>query len=72
VIKDNDKALSIQIQNSENSMLYASASDALSEIIVSKRVEMSYNPKEKLSKGVYQIEVFNGSMSAGKCQVKLK
>jgi predicted nucleic acid-binding Zn-ribbon protein len=71
IITDADKGISVIIDDSE-SMLLASTSDMLSEIVVTKRIEMTYKPTEKLKKGIYHIEIFNGGTPAGKCQVKMK
>jgi len=53
-------------------VLYASVSPLSGELEASKRVEMVYKPKEKLTAGIYKIEIFNNSTKLGSCQVKLK
>lgn len=37
-----------------------------------QRVEMVFTPKEKLTKGIYKIEVYNNGTHLGRMQVKLK
>lgn len=41
-------------------------------IKVLKRIEMTYEPKEKQKPGVYNIEIFNGDKYIGACNVKLR
>jgi peptidoglycan hydrolase CwlO-like protein len=41
-------------------------------IKVLKRIEMTYEPKEKQKPGVYSIEIFNGDKYIGACNVKLR
>lgn len=39
---------------------------------VTKRIEMKYEPKKKLAKGVYTIDIYNGSTYMVSCQMKLR
>lgn len=38
----------------------------------SKRMRMEYSPAEKLSSGLYKIEIFNGDKQLGSCRIRLK
>lgn len=39
---------------------------------VTKRIEMKYEPKKRLSKGLYTIDIYNGETYMVSCQVKLR
>lgn len=39
---------------------------------VSKKIEMTYEPKDKQKPGLYQIEMYNGEKYIGTCNVKLR
>jgi len=68
-ITDNDKAISFNvIDNDEN--LYASTNN--DDIKVSKKIEMVYQPKEKLRPGTYKIEIYNGNKYVGASNVRLR
>jgi peptidoglycan hydrolase CwlO-like protein len=41
-------------------------------IKVSKKIEMTYEPKEKQKPGIYKIEMYNNSKYIGACNVKLR
>ncbi len=41
-------------------------------IKVSKKIEMTYEPKEKQKPGIYKIEIYNGDKYIGTCNVKLR
>jgi chromosome segregation ATPase len=41
-------------------------------IKVSKKIEMTYEPKEKQKPGIYKIEMYNGDKYIGACNVKLR
>jgi DNA repair exonuclease SbcCD ATPase subunit len=56
----------------EDEELLASLDDFRGEMEVSKRIEMTYNPKCKLKSGVYKIEILNGDTYMGSCQIRLK
>lgn len=56
----------------EDEELLVSLDDFRGEMEVSKRIEMTYNPKCKLKSGVYKIEILNGDTYMGSCQIRLK
>lgn len=70
-ITSEDRSLSWNVLNDEDE-LYASLDETLGEMKMVKRVELTYSPKTKLNKGVYQIELSNNGTPLGKCQFKLK
>lgn len=53
-------------------MLTASLNGMGGEIRVTRRVEMTYQPKGKMEKGVYTITVMNGNNYIGSCQIRLR
>ncbi|MFH1001231.1 MAG: hypothetical protein V1783_10385 [Bacteroidota bacterium] len=72
-----------KIYTSDNEYITTKIIDNKKELIVSvglfdgqfeksNRVEMTFNPKEKLSAGTYQIETSNGNKILGKSQFSLK
>ncbi len=70
-IQSDDKRVSIRVLESDVN-LTASLSPYTGNFEVSKRIEMSYKPKEKLRSGVYKIEVYDGVSYLGSCQLRLK
>lgn len=50
----------------------ASANYVADELKVSKRIQMSYQPKDKLKTGVYKVELYNNETYIGTYQVKLR
>ncbi|WP_417593122.1 hypothetical protein [Owenweeksia hongkongensis] len=46
--------------------------EPMGDFEVTRRIEMKYEPKKKLSKGVYTIDIYNGDTYMVSCQVKLR
>ncbi len=42
------------------------------DLKVSKRMEMRYEPKDRLQRGLYTIDVYNGKTYVASCQVRLR
>lgn len=68
-IDGKDKAISFRVINEDDGLTACSSND---EIKVSKRIEMTYEPKQKLTRGVYKIEMLNRDKYIGSCNVKLR
>lgn len=68
-IDGKSKDLAVNITN-YNEILYANNSK--DEIKVSKKIEMTYQPKEKLKAGIYKVEIYNKDKYIGTCNVKLR
>ena len=69
-IIEDDKSISYIIH--ENEMLVASLSTLSGQFEVTKRIEMTYKPKERLQPGIYKIDMYNNKAYVGSCQIKLK
>lgn len=52
--------------------LTASLSPFTSEFEQSRRVSLTYAPKEKLAPGEYKIQIFSNNQNIGNCRVKLR
>jgi hypothetical protein len=52
--------------------LTASLSPITGNFEISRRIEMTYSPKQKLSSGNYKIEILHNEKVAGSCQVRLR
>ncbi len=65
----NDQGLTFEVTNDDAGLLVNSSSEVIK---VSKKIEMTYEPKEKLKAGVYKVEMFNGEKYVGACNVKLR
>jgi chromosome segregation ATPase len=57
------------IENEDDILMASESSDVIK---VSKKIEMVYQPKEKLKAGIYKIEMYNGKSYIGSCNVKLR
>jgi DNA repair exonuclease SbcCD ATPase subunit len=68
-VEGNSKDIAVNITDN-NEVLYASLDKA--ELKVSKRIEMTYEPKERLKSGVYKVEIYNKERYIGSCNVKLR
>ena len=68
-VEGSDKAISFKEVN-DSYDLYASISPE--EIKVFKKIEMTYEPKEKLKAGLYKVEMLNAGKYMGSCNVKLR
>lgn len=69
VVEGKENGISYNVVKEGND-LYASATEQ--EIVVTQKVEMQYEPKDKLKSGIYKIEIYNTGKYVGSCQVKLK
>ncbi|MGE0560590.1 MAG: hypothetical protein AB7O47_02125 [Flavobacteriales bacterium] len=56
--------------SADNEILYANIGKG--EIKISKKIEMTYEPKEKLKSGVYKVEIYNKDKYIGSCSIKLR
>ncbi|UXP32486.1 hypothetical protein N6H18_00660 [Reichenbachiella agarivorans] len=76
LLNSNDKSISYRVIEDKDSMMendfYVSLSPSIGDFDVSKRIEMSYKPKEKLSSGIYKIDIYNRDLKLGSCQIRLK
>ncbi len=52
--------------------LVASISSGSGNFEISKRIEMNFQPKEKLTGGVYNVEILNKNEKLGSCQIRLR
>lgn len=68
---DKDLAAIIQITEYGDGLLASSSENAFGSA-GKKRVEMSYKPTQKLSKGVYQFNLYSGKEFLGSTQLRLK
>ncbi|WP_372647555.1 hypothetical protein [Draconibacterium sp.] len=66
-----DLAAAINITNIGDGLL-ASNSETIMGSGGTKRVEMSYKPKQKLAKGIYQFTIYNNERQLGTTQLRLK
>ena len=57
-------------QVSNTGLIFASAGNP--EMEVTKRIELTFKPKDKLEAGIYHIEIINGSTKVGTCQIALR
>lgn len=56
----------------DGSGLIASATATGSDFVITRRIEMSYQPSKKLKKGIYKVDIFNDDKKIGSCQIKLR
>jgi DNA repair exonuclease SbcCD ATPase subunit len=69
-IHENDETIGMKVV--DNEVLVASLSPLSGQFEVSKRVEMTYKPQERLQSGIYKIDIYNNSTYVGSCQIKLR
>lgn len=69
--KQEDGLTATLIDIEDGSDLIASL-EPMGSFEVTRRIEMKYEPKKKLSKGVYTIDIYNGETYMVSCQVKLR
>lgn len=70
-VKEGDNGLSWSLP-AELEILTASLDGVGGDMQVSQRIEMNYEPKNKLESGIYTISIYNHSAYVGSCQVKLR
>jgi len=68
-IDGKDKGLVYKVVNDEDELMASTSTD---KINVTRKVEMTYEAKEKLKGGVYRIEMYNAAKYIGSCNVKLR
>jgi len=68
-VEGKDNGVACRIVNEDEGL---TASINGGAIKVSKKIEMTYEPKEKQKPGLYQIEMYNGEKYIGTCNVKLR
>ena len=66
-----DGSISYNILDEEKDWL-ASTANTINDIEVAKRIEMTYQPTEKLKGGVYTIELISNDMKVKSVQIRLK
>ncbi|MGE5394119.1 MAG: hypothetical protein ACM3P1_05195 [Candidatus Saccharibacteria bacterium] len=66
-----DNGVAYRVVNPEEG-LTASTSAVLETVKVSRKIEMTYQPKDKQKPGIYKIEMYNGDKYIGACNVKLR
>jgi prefoldin subunit 5 len=66
-----DKALSWTFPE-DSKIMTASLNSMPGDIEITRSVNMTYSPKEKLKSGTYRIEILNNDSYIGSCRVKLK
>lgn len=64
-----DNGIAYKVVNGDEGL---TASLSGGDIKVSKKIEMTYEPKEKQKPGIYKIEMFNNDKYIGACNVKLR
>lgn len=68
-VEGKDNGVACQILNEDEGLMASINGGAIK---VSKKIEMTYEPKEKQKPGLYQIEMYNGEKYIGTCNVKLR
>jgi hypothetical protein len=68
-VQGKDQGIAFTTVNDDENLLASTSND---EITVSKKIEMTYQPKEKLKAGIYKIEMLNGEKYIGSCNVRLR
>ncbi len=72
VIDKQEDGLTATIVDMEDGSDLIASLEPMGDFEVTKRIEMKYEPKKKLSKGVYTIDIYNGTTYMVSCQVKLR
>lgn len=72
VYGENDDAMSVEILESDGSLQASADQTLIRENEPSKRVVMTFAPKQKLTGGIYEIDYYNRNQIVGSCQVKLR
>lgn len=71
VINPDDKTLSWYLQ-ADPTELIASLSSVTGDFEQSKKIVLSYTPRERLQKGEYRIEINSNGTNIGNCRIMLK
>ncbi len=72
VIDKEEDGLTATIVDMEDGSDLIASLEPMGDFEVTKRIEMKYEPKKKLGKGVYTIDIYNGTTYMVSCQVKLR
>ncbi len=72
VIDKQEDGLTATIVDMEDGSDLIASLEPMGDFEVTKRIEMKYEPKKKLSKGVYTIDIYNGTTYMVSCQIKLR
>ncbi len=72
VIDKEEDGLTATIVDMEDGSDLIASLEPMGDFEVTKRIEMKYEPKKKLSKGVYTIDIYNGTNYMVSCQVELR
>jgi hypothetical protein len=62
----------VSYQMKENEILTASSKDEIQSNVPNKKVAMTFEPKKKLTTGVYKVEILSEKLYVASIQVKLK
>lgn len=68
-VEGKDNGIACRILNDDEGFMASLNGGAIK---VSKKIEMTYEPKEKQKPGLYRIEMYNGEKYIGTCNVKLR
>ncbi|MFO7614969.1 MAG: hypothetical protein R6W71_10050 [Bacteroidales bacterium] len=71
VIKSDEPSLTYRITD-DGRTLTASLSPFSGDFEISRRVEMTYSPAQKLDPGIYNIQIYNDTDYAGSVQLRLR
>lgn len=72
VIDKEEEGLTATIVDMEDGSDLIASLEPMGDFEVTRRIEMKYEPKKKLGKGVYTIDIYNGTTYMVSCQVKLR
>lgn len=72
VIDKEEEGLTATIVDMEDGSDLIASLEPMGDFEVNRRIEMKYEPKKKLGKGVYTIDIYNGTTYMVSCQVKLR
>lgn len=72
VIDKQEDGLTATLMDIEDGSDLIASLEPMGSFEVTRRIEMKYEPKKKLSKGVYTIDIYNGETYMVSCQVKLR
>lgn len=72
VIDKQEDGLTATLMDIEDGSDLIASLEPMGSFEVTRRIEMKYEPKKKLGKGVYTIDIYNGETYMVSCQVKLR
>jgi hypothetical protein len=62
----------VKVKEYEENLMASLSGGAGETITFSKRAELVYKPEQKLSRGIYRFQVYDGDNYMGSVQLKLK